>query len=126
MKLKPEDINKIAEKMHVVANLRDGSGSATITVHMGTCGIAAGARDIMKTFMDERNKSGIKDILLTTSGCAGQCSHEPMATVELNGAPPVTYIDLTAEKVREIFEKHIINGKVVTEYALDKGSERMA
>lgn len=126
MKLKPEDITKIAEKMHAAANLRDGVGTARIIVHMGTCGIASGAREIMKAFMEELDKSGRKDILFTTSGCAGLCSHEPMATIERKGETPVKYVELTADKVKEIFEKHVVNGNIVTEYALGKGSERMA
>ena len=126
MKLKPEDINRIAEKMHAAANLRDGSGTARIIVHMGTCGIASGARPIMKAFMDELDKSGREDILFTTSGCAGLCSHEPMATIERKGETPVKYVELTPEKVHEIFDKHVLNGNIVAEYALGKGSERMA
>ncbi len=126
MKLKPEDIDRIADKMHAAANLRDGSGNARIVIHMGTCGIASGSRNIMKAFMDELNKSGRKDILFTTSGCAGLCSHEPMATIERKDETPVKYVELTPEKVHEIFEKHVLNGNIVTEYALGKGSERMA
>lgn len=126
MKLKPEDIVRIEKKMHAATNLRDGSGSARIIVHMGTCGIASGARPIMKAFMDELERSGRTDILFTTSGCAGLCSHEPMATIERKGETPIKYIELTPEKVHEIFEKHVINGTIIKEYALAKGSERMA
>ena len=125
MKLKPEDLDKIAQKMRSTTTLRDGAGRAKITVHMGTCGIASGAREIMKAFLKQLEERDQKDVLFTTSGCAGLCSHEPMATVELKGEAPVKYVNLTEEKVKEIYEKHILEGKVVAEYAIGKGSERI-
>ena len=125
MKLKPEDLDTIAERMRPATMLRDGSGKAKVTVHMGTCGIAAGARKIMKAFMTQIEGSEAEDIMFTTSGCAGLCSHEPMATVEIQGEAPVKYVNLDAKKVERIFQEHIIGGKVVAEYALAKGSERV-
>ncbi len=125
MKLKPEDLDKISEKMRASTVLREGAGRARITVHMGTCGIASGARKILKAFMDRLEESAAKDVILTTSGCAGLCSQEPMATVELKGEAPVKYIDLTEEKVKKIFSGHVMGGKIVTEYALALGSERI-
>lgn len=124
-KLKPEDLEKIAEKVKREALLREGAGRVKITVHMGTCGIAAGARKIMSVFLTELEKRNIKDIILTTSGCAGLCSKEPMITVELKGETPVKYISLDKEKALKIFEEHIIGGRVVNDYALAVGSERV-
>ena len=70
--------------------------------------------------MEERK---IQDVMVTTSGCAGLCSREPMATVEILGQPSVKYCDLNEEKIKEIFLRHVINGEVVEPYALAKGSE---
>ena len=125
MKLKPEDLKKISEKMEASTNLRSGAGRAKITVHMGTCGIATGARDIMKAFLEELEASGKKDIIFTTTGCAGLCSHEPMATIEIKGESPVKYVHLTKNKVKQIFEEHVIKGNIVEESALGRGSERV-
>jgi len=86
--------------------------------------IAAGAREIMDIFLKEIESRKIGDVLLTTSGCAGMCSHEPMATVEFAGKTPIKYIDLTPAKARELFQKHIVDGMPVLEYALGAGSER--
>ena len=61
--------------------------------------------------------------MVSTSGCAGLCSREPMATVEIMGQPPIKYCDLNEEKIKEIFLRHAINGEVVEAYALAKGSE---
>jgi NADP-reducing hydrogenase subunit HndB len=93
---------------------------------MGTCGIDAGARKIMNTLMDEIEKNKYDDIILTNSGCAGLCSKEPMATVEVKDQTPVKYVDLTPDKIRRILEEHVIGGKIVQEYALAAGSERMS
>lgn len=125
-KLKIEDLEKISQRVKKTVLLRDGAGRAKITVHMGTCGIAAGARKIMNELMDEIEKRELTDVILTSSGCAGLCSKEPMATVELKDEAPVKYVDLTPEKIRKIFEDHVIGGKIVEEFALAKGSERVS
>ncbi len=120
-KLTIADLKKIKEEYH--QGLREGGFRVKITVHMGTCGIAAGARGIMSTIMEELTKSNLKDVAITTSGCAGLCSKEPMATIELAGGPPVKYISLTAEKMQKIFAEHVIAGNPVKEYALVVGHE---
>ncbi len=125
VKLKPEDLDKIAQKMKNIINLREGSARARVIVHMGTCGIAAGARSVMNTLMEEIEKRNVQDIILTISSCAGFCSREPMITIELQDEPPVKYVDVTSEKAKDILEKHVIGGEIVKEYALSIGSERV-
>jgi NADP-reducing hydrogenase subunit HndB len=126
-KIKPEDLDKIAQRMKKVIHLREGEGAAKarIVVHMGTCGIAAGARKVMATFVEELDKRNLDDVLLTISSCAGLCSREPMVTIELQGKPAVKYADMTSEKAIEVLEKHVLGGEIVTEYALAAGSERV-
>jgi NADP-reducing hydrogenase subunit HndB len=123
-KLNIEDLDRISQKVRKATILREGAGRAKIIVHMGTCGIAAGARGIMSTLMDEIDKRKIDDIILTNSGCAGLCSREPMATVELKGEAPVKYVDLTPEKITRILNEHVLGGNIVQEFVLGKGSER--
>ncbi len=124
-KLTVSDLEKLREAAKSTAILREGGPyRAKITVHMGTCGIAAGAREIMDTFLRLLNEHKMADVLLTTSGCAGMCSREPMATVELSGHSPVKYVDLTPEKVKVLFDRHILSGEPVPDYALGLGSER--
>jgi NADP-reducing hydrogenase subunit HndB len=125
-KLKIEDLEKISQRVKKTVLLRDGAGRAKITVHMGTCGIAAGARKIMNTLMEAIEEKEITDVILTSSGCAGLCSKEPMATIELKDEAPVKYVDLTPDKIRRILEEHVIGGKIIEEYALAKGSERVS
>jgi NADP-reducing hydrogenase subunit HndB len=125
MKLKPEDLDKIRNRMKATARLREAEGKSVINVHLGTCGIASGAREILHAFVQEVERSGSGEVIVTTSGCAGLCKREPMATIELPGQPPVKYVDLTPEKVSRIFAEHVVGGKIVEEYALAVGSERL-
>jgi NADP-reducing hydrogenase subunit HndB len=124
-KLRIQDLAKIREKTKSLMTIRESQGRARVTVHMGTCGIAAGARDIMDALLDEIRKAKVQDVIVTTSGCAGLCNKEPMATVELKDQPPVKYGDLTPDKMRKIFAKHVLGGKMVTELVLAVGSETM-
>jgi len=122
-KLTIADLSKIKEDYHARQAVGEGGFRVKITVHMGTCGIAAGARGIMSAIMAEIVKADTKDIAITTSGCAGLCSNEPMVTVENVGEPPVKYILLTEDKVKRIFAEHVVAGKPVVEYALVVGHE---
>src|SRR5512136_1173430 len=98
-RLSIEDLKKIREESKATLTLRSGAARARVTVHMGTCGISAGARDVMAALLNEIEKLGLTDVIVTTSGCAGLCSREPMATVELAGHPPVKYVDLKPERI---------------------------
>ena len=123
-KIKIEDLARISEDVRRTTILREGAGRARVNVHMGTCGIAAGARKIVDALLKVIEEKDVKDVILTTSGCAGLCSREPMATVELVGETPVKYVDLTEDKIRKIFADHVMGGHVVADYALAAGSER--
>ncbi len=125
-KIKPEELNTIAMRMRRQTMLREGAGRAKVTVHMGTCGIAAGARKIMSTLLAIFEEQKIEDVILTTSGCAGLCSREPMMTVELKDEAPVKYVDLDEDKTRTIFKTHVLGGETVVKFALGLGSERMS
>jgi len=122
-KLTVEDLKKIKEQQRALFSLREGKFRVKVTVHMGTCGLAAGARDVMDALLEEINNANVTDVMVTTSGCAGLCAKEPMATVEIQGSAPVKYVFLNKDKIRRIFKEHILGGKPVEEYALVVGSE---
>lgn len=122
-KLKIDDLKKIKERVEGTTTLRGGTHRVKITVHLGTCGITAGARKVMNVFMKEIESRGLTDIILTSSGCAGLCNHEPMITVEIKDQAPYKYIDLDEDKTLKIMDEHIINGNPVADYALARGSE---
>jgi NADP-reducing hydrogenase subunit HndB len=123
-KIKIEDLAKIREATRYQTSLREGAGRVRINVHMGTCGIAAGAREILTTVMKEVEKRNFHDVIVTNSGCAGLCSKEPMMTIEVLGEPaPVKYVSLTPDKVSKIIDSHVLKGQIAKEYALAVGSE---
>lgn len=118
-----DDLKKIKEDYKASLTLREGGYRAKVTIHMGTCGIAAGARKVMEALIDEISKNNVKDVIVTTSGCAGLCSKEPMATVELINEAPVKYVYLNEDKIKKIFKEHVMDGKPVEDLALVVGSE---
>lgn len=123
-KLKLEDLAALREKSRKTTSLRDGAARVRVTIHMGTCGIAAGARKIVAAALREVEQRDLQDVMVSTSGCAGLCSREPMATVEVIGQAPVKYVDLTEAKLKAIFTEHVVGGKIAEAYALAVGSER--
>ena len=124
-KIAIEDLAKIQEAARYKMALRQGAGRVRINVHMGTCGIAAGARGILTAVMKEIEARNFHDVIITNSGCAGLCSQEPMMTIEVLGEPaPVKYVLLTPEKITKIIDMHVLKGQVVRECALALGSER--
>lgn len=99
-------------------------GVISVDVHMGTCGIAAGARNVFSALEQEMSRLGMTSIKLRVTGCAGLCSMEPMITVQLPGQAPVKYGKLDATKTREIFYSHILGGHPKREYAIGQGFEK--
>jgi NADP-reducing hydrogenase subunit HndB len=122
-RLSIEDLKRIREDAKQTLTLRSGTARARVTVHMGTCGISAGARDVMGALLKEIENLKIDDVIVTTSGCAGLCSREPMATVELAGQPPVKYVDLKPDRIVRVLKEHVLGGKIVTDFALASGCE---
>ncbi|NLI89018.1 MAG: (2Fe-2S) ferredoxin domain-containing protein [Epulopiscium sp.] len=84
-----------------------------VRVAMATCGIAAGAREIMNFMAHELRDQGIDNVMITQVGCMGLCYAEPTVEVTLKGEEPVVYGNVTEEKALEIIEKHIKNGTMV-------------
>jgi NADP-reducing hydrogenase subunit HndC len=124
--LKFEDLQGIKER--ATLTLQRGGYRAKINFHMGTCGIAAGAKKLHALVLKKMKENGIQDIKVIHSGCPGLCSREPMVTIESPGLPPVKYCDLNEKKIQEIFDRHILNGEIVDSYALaiDDGGEAIS
>jgi len=122
-KLKIEDLKKIKERVQGETALRAGEKRVKVTVHMGTCGIAAGAREVMNTLMSEIEEAGVTDVVVTTSGCMGLCSREPEITVEILGQNPILYEFMNSNKMRQVFKRHVLEGEVQTPFVLAKVTE---
>lgn len=123
-KLTINDLKKIKEKVEKEDQFRSGIKRVKLTVHMGTCGIASGAKGILDTFMNEISEASVEDVLITTSGCIGICSREPLATIEEQGKEPIVYEYLTENKARQIFKRHVLNGEIQMDFVLARGREQ--
>ncbi len=113
------ELAAIREKMQNKVLIREGVNSTRIVVGMATCGIAAGARPVLNAFVEEVNNENLADsVTVTQTGCIGICQYEPVVEIFEAGKDKVTYIKMTPEKAKEVIEKHIKGGNVVTEYTI--------
>ena len=114
------ELEQIRNKTLAKINLRKEDDNAVrVVVGMATCGIAAGARPVMKAIMDEIEKRGIANCAVTQTGCIGVCRLEPIVEVYLPGSEEkITYVKMDAEKAVKIVNDTIVNGKVVNEYTI--------
>ena len=116
------ELSAIRDRMKNKIAVREGSNDTRIVVGMATCGIAAGARPVLSAFVEELEKSGLAgEVSVSQTGCIGMCRFEPIVEVTRAGEEKITYVKMTPEKAREVFEKHIKGGKVVTEYTKVEG-----
>ncbi len=119
--LNREDLKAIEKSVEKEKQLRPGGNKGRVTIHMGTCGIASGAQKVMDAALDEISKSGRSDISITSSGCIGLCSQEPLITVESLGKESVIYQQVDDQKMRQIFRNHVLHEEVQYDFALARG-----
>jgi len=113
------DLLALAQKAKGGVDIRSGAKEITVTVHMGTCGIAAGARDVVAGFLSEVAEAGLDNVTVRQSGCVGLCEMEPMATVR--GADGAVYHYGLLEnrgKVHKIVQEHLVGGVPVDAYLI--------
>ena len=108
-----EELKKIRDEVRKNLAMRAGGHRARIVVGMGTCGIAAGARDTLLAFMTALEASAVSDVAVTATGCAGFCDQEPLVDVEVSGQPPVRYGRVGADDAKRIVAEHILGGRKV-------------
>ena len=114
-----EELKAIKAKMQDKVALRTSGGTTRIVVGMATCGIAAGARPVLNAFVEGVSEAGLGDnVIVTQTGCIGICQYEPVVEVYTEGAEKVTYVKMTAERAKEVIEKHIKGGAPITEYTI--------
>ena len=114
-----EELAALRERMKKnVPKRQDHTTATRVVVGMATCGIAAGARPVLTAFVEEVNRRGLKDVVVTQAGCIGMCKLEPIVEVFQPGKEKVTYVKMTPEKVSRIVTEHLVNGSPVTEYTV--------
>ncbi len=115
-----EELLAIKEKAQaqIAARDADGNDGIRVVVGMATCGIAAGARPVLKAITEELEKRNVKNVSVTQTGCIGMCQYEPIIEVYAPGKEKVTYVQMTAEKAVKVVANHLVNGEVVKEYTV--------
>ena len=114
-----EELKRIREKALKDVELRQKQARMRIVVGMGTSGIAAGARDVLKAFIEEIGRRNLSDVIVTQTGEKGLASQEPLVEVFEEGKPTVVYGNITDEKARRIVVEHVVNGNPVSEYVIE-------
>jgi NADP-reducing hydrogenase subunit HndB len=118
-----EELQAIRERAKASLAVRDGQGQTRVVIAMGTCGIAAGAREIMTTLLEDLAQRSLNEVTVSQTGCKGLCDKEPMVEVHLPDGSCVTYGGVTPLVMRRIVAEHIVNGRMVREYAIGAGTE---
>lgn len=114
-----KELEEIKQRTLDSVNLRkDRSGGTRVVVGMATCGIAAGARPVLLSFLEEVKKRNLGDVTVSQTGCIGVCRLEPMVEVYRPGEEKVTYVKMDADKAKRVVTEHIVNGQPVAEYTI--------
>lgn len=113
-----EDLKKLREQALQKREVKKAEGHAQVIVGMGTCGIAAGARETMKAILDTIEKDNLSGIIVTQSGCIGLCEKEPIVQVIIGDQPKVVYGKVSPEVARQIMHEHVVSGKVVDNHVI--------
>ena len=114
-----EELRAIRERMQGQVGMRSADAEQTrVVVGMATCGIASGARPVLNTLAQLVQEKGLKDVVVTQTGCIGLCQYEPIVEVFTPGKEKVTYVKMTPEKAKEVVEQHLERGLIVKKYTL--------
>ena len=122
-KLTLEELRKLRGEKQKAMEMRDNSNKdVQVIVGMGTCGIAAGAKDTFTALIDALNEKGLSNVLVRQTGCMGLCHSEPTVEVVAPGMPTVIYGHVDAATAKDIVEKHIVGHALIEGKILDKPS----
>jgi NADP-reducing hydrogenase subunit HndB len=92
-----------------------------IIVGMGTCGIAAGAKQTFDALVDSIKKHGLEDrVLIRQTGCMGLCYVEPTVEVAVPGMPPVIYGKMTQDMAETLVAKHLVERTLLDNHIFDR------
>jgi len=123
-KVKRSRIESVDALEKLRTHLQEGSQAqaedgATITVGMGTCGISAGAREVVRAIQAELDAKEI-EAQVRAVGCIGMCHMEPLVDIQQGDGPRFTYAKVTPKKVKRIIEEHVMQGQVVDDWVFGK------
>ena len=122
-KLTLADLKKMREEKQKAMEMRDSSNKdVQVIVGMGTCGIAAGAKETFTALIDTLSEKGLTNVLVRQTGCMGLCHSEPTVEVVVPGMPTVIYGNVDAATAKDVVEKHIIGRQLIDDKILDRPS----
>ena len=122
-KLTLEDLRKMRGEKQKAMEMRDSSNKdVQVIVGMGTCGIAAGAKDTFAALVDTLSEKGLTNVLIRQTGCMGLCHSEPTVEVIVPDMPAVIYGNVDAATAKEIVEKHLIGHQLLDAHICDRPS----
>ena len=113
-----DDLKKIREAALEKRKISETSGASQVIIGMGTCGIAAGARDTMNSVLEYIEANNLENVVVTQTGCIGLCEQEPIMQVVLAGQEKVTYGKVNAEVAKQIMKEHVREGRVVSDHVI--------
>jgi len=113
-----DELKKLRDESLKNMEMRDTGKEIRIVVGMATCGIAAGARPVLSSLVEEVAKRNLKNVQVVQTGCIGMCVYEPIVEVYTPDKEKVTYVHIDSEKAKRIIAEHVVNGKVVSEYTI--------
>ncbi len=119
-----DELKKLKDKAQRQISLREGQKRYRVVVSMGTSGIAAGARDVMTTMLDEIEKRGLDDVEVRVTGEIGLENIEPVVRIEELDGESTTYAHLDASKARHIVAEHLEKGHRVEDLAVGKEKKK--
>jgi NADP-reducing hydrogenase subunit HndB len=110
------DLKRIKDEVQSKIKLRENSNNperlVQVKVGMATCGIASGAKEIMKYFVEELEQQAV-DAIVTQTGCMGYCYAEPTVEVILPDKEPVVFGFVNKHKAEEIIDTYIKKGELI-------------
>ena len=113
-----EELKRVREEALQKKQMKAAAGNVQVIVAMGTCGIAAGARDTMKSVLNFIETNNLSGVSVTQTGCIGMCEQEPILQVVIGENPKVTYGKVNVEVAEQIMKQHVQNGLPVKDYVL--------
>lgn len=122
-KMTLEDLRKLRNEKKQEMDMRDSSNKTVqIIIGMGTSGIAAGAKDVLKALTEELQTRGLSHVALRQAGSIGLDHAEPVVEVRMPEMPDTIYGKVNGDIARKIIEQHIVGKKLVDEHVFDRPS----
>jgi (2Fe-2S) ferredoxin len=118
-----DELKAIRDKYKSTVDIRNSieeGNKIRIAVGMATCGIASGSRETINSIVEEVKAQGLANVSVVQTGCLGYCYAEPVVEISMPGKEPVLYGNINAHKVKELIDKHVKNGEIITDWVIER------